>query len=88
MRVRDPERLRQARIDAGYSQRNLAALAYCTQATISGLETGSLGSTSLDLAVTIARWLRVDVDTLFDDPEPGKTERKTRQLNALGSRRS
>lgn len=85
MRVRDPGQLRGARLAAGYSQRDLAGLAHCTQATISGLETGAIGATSLELATMLARWLRLDVDALF---ERESRPVRPRTLNALGSTRA
>ena len=87
MKVIDPDKLRTARLEAGYTQRGLASLARCTQATISGLETGAIANTSLDLATAVARWLNLEVDVLFER-DPTRPERFRRSVNALGTHRS
>ncbi len=84
MRVIDPERIARARRRRGYTQRNLAALANCTQAAISGLETGTMRGCSDDLARTIAKWLELDVEDLF---EAHAGSRVGRVMNAAGSKR-
>lgn len=84
MRVIDVDRLIRARKRKGYSQRNLAALATCTQATISALETGTMPGCSEDLAHTLAKWLDRDVEELFTRHESSRVHRVT---NALGSTR-
>lgn len=85
MKVRDPGVLREARLAVGYSQRNLAALAHCTQATISGLENGWIEATSAELARSLARWLKQDVTALFQEET---RQVRPRTLNALGSTRA
>lgn len=66
MQVRDPELLREIRVEAGMNQRQLATLAKCSQATISALETGKLSSISEDLGAQISRWLGRRPRELFD----------------------
>ena len=84
MRVIDRERLSKARKRAGYTQYELASLCRCTQAAISGLETGAMKRCSRDLAETLARWLDRDVEELFDAQGAIRDERVT---NALGTKR-
>lgn len=68
----------------GYTQRDLAALCRCTQAAISALETGTMTQCSEDLAAQIAKYLRRDVDELFERKEDTRVPRVT---NAAGSKR-
>jgi transcriptional regulator with XRE-family HTH domain len=68
----------------GYSQRELAQLCKCTQAAISALETGTMTRCSEDLAITISKWLRRDVDELFIKHEDTRVPRMT---NAAGTKR-
>lgn len=84
MKVIDPKRLATARKRAGYTQYELAALAKCTQASISGLETGNMRRCSDDLATTIAKWLDRDVEELFESHAGSRVDRVT---NASGSKR-
>lgn len=70
MKVKDPLPLRKGREAQGYSQRDLAALCRCTQAAISALETGAMKSCSEDLARTICKWIKRDVEEVFVVPEP------------------
>lgn len=84
MRVIDQDRLAIARRRAGYTQRELAALCRCTQASISGLETGAMKRCSEDLAKTIARWIDRDVEELFERNDDSRVHRVT---NAAGSTR-
>lgn len=84
MRVIDPTRLARARKRRKYTQRNLAALTQCTQAAISGLETGTMRGCSDDLARAVAKWLELDVEDLFE-ARPGS--RLHRVTNAAGSTR-
>jgi len=84
MRIKDPETFRDARTAAGYSQRNLAALARCTQATISAIERGEMRGCSEDLAKDLCKWLKRTERELFIR-EPGS--RVGRVTNASGSKR-
>lgn len=84
MRVIDTDRLIRARKRKGYSQRNLAGLANCTQATICALETGKMPGCSEDLARTLSKWLDRDMEELFSRHETSRVHRVT---NALGTTR-
>lgn len=84
MKVKEPPILAKARIRKGYSQYDLAALCKCSQAAISGLETGNMPSCSEDLAKAVAKWLDRDVDELFTRHDGSRVARVT---NAAGSRR-
>lgn len=84
MRVTDPERIKRARKRAGYTQYDLAALARCTQAAISGLETGAMRGCSEDLAKSISKWIDRDVEELFERRDNSRVQRVT---NAAGSTR-
>ncbi|WP_284291131.1 helix-turn-helix transcriptional regulator [Luteimicrobium album] len=82
MRVKDPGAIRRARLRAGYTQYDLAALARCTQAAISALETGAMRGCSQDLGSTIAKYLDRDVEDLFEAHVGSRAHRVT---NAAGS---
>lgn len=84
MEVVDQDRLAIARRRAGFTQRELAALCRCTQAAISGLETGAMKRCSEDLAKAIARWVDRDVEELFERRDDSRLRRVT---NAAGSTR-
>lgn len=84
MRVLDNERIAIARRRAGYTQYDLAALAKCTQATISALETGAMRGCSEDLAKVIAKWVNRDVEELFESHDGSRVHRV---INASGSTR-
>ena len=84
MKVREPAAITRARKRAGYTQYDLAALARCTQATISALETGAMRGCSEDLARTICRWVDRDVEDLFERHDGSRVHRVT---NAAGSTR-
>lgn len=84
MKVLDRSVLIRARKRGGYSQRDLAALCRCTQATISALETGTMTGCSEDLAITLAKWLDRDLEELFERHDASRVHRVT---NALGSTR-
>lgn len=85
MKVIDPQRIVSARKRAGYTQYELASLTKCTQAAISGLETGNMRRCSDDLAKTVAKWLNRDVEELFESHAGSRVERVT---NAAGSKRT
>lgn len=85
MKVISPDGMARARRRKGYTQYDLAALAHCTQATISGLETGNMRGCSEDLALTIAKRLDRDVEELFERHEGSRVQRVT---NAAGSTRT
>lgn len=78
------ERLAKRRKDAGYTQRELAMLCRCTQAAISGLETGNMPNCSEALAEEIARRLDREVEELFTAHDGQVMHRVT---NARGSKR-
>lgn len=84
MKVVDGERIAKARKRAGYTQYELAGLARCTQAAISGLETGAMRGCSKDLAETLCKWLDRDVEELFEAHASTRVHRVT---NAAGSTR-
>lgn len=84
MRVLDPDRFAIARRRAGYTQYDLAALAKCTQASISAIETGAMKGCSEDLAKVLAKWLDRGVEELFEAHEGSRAHRVT---NAAGSTR-
>jgi DNA-binding XRE family transcriptional regulator len=84
MRVRNGKTMATARKRAGYTQYELAALAKCTQAAISNLETGHMRGCSEDLAKAICRWVDRDMDELFERNEGSRVSRVT---NAAGSTR-
>jgi DNA-binding XRE family transcriptional regulator len=69
MHVRDHEALRRWRQRRGLSQRDLAYLCRCTQATISLLERGEMRSLTDELALSLSARLQVPWDELFD-PRP------------------
>ena len=77
MRVRDGSQIARARRQAGYTQYDLAALAHCTQATISALETGAMRGCTIELAHTIAKWVHRDVEELFEEQLGSRTLRVT-----------
>ena len=83
MKPIDRSKLAKRRKAEGYTQRQLAALCSCSQAAISGLEAGNMLRCSEDLAKQIAKWLRRDVDELFDREENTRVSRMT---NATGSK--
>lgn len=65
MRARDPDEIRAAmKARGGLTQRELAALADCTQGALAFILAGQR-NTSRDLAKRIARSLRRPVDALF-----------------------
>jgi transcriptional regulator with XRE-family HTH domain len=82
MRVRNGKTIATARRRAGYTQYELAALAKCTQAAISNLETGHMRGCSEDLAKAICRWVDRDLDELFERHAGSRVSRVT---NASGS---
>lgn len=82
MKPIDRAKLVKRRKAEGYTQYNLAALCSCSQAAISGLESGRMPRCSEDLAKQIARWLKRDVDELFLRDEHTRMHRMT---NAAGT---
>lgn len=84
MKVINRDAIARARKRQGYSQRNLAALCECTQATISAIETGAMPNTSKPLALVLARWLDRDVEELFVEMSTSLDHRVT---NAAGTKR-
>lgn len=84
MRVIDPSNIRTARTRKQYTQGDLAFLAKCTQATISGLETGVIPQCSKSLATAIAARLDTPVGDLFEEHDGTRVARVT---NAAGSTR-
>lgn len=84
MRVKDPAAIQRARKRAGYSQYDLAALARCTQASISALETGAMRGCSEDLATLICKWVDRDLEDLFERHDASRVHRVT---NAAGANR-
>ena len=70
MRVRDADALRRWRQRRGLSQRDLAYLCRCSQATISLLERGTMATLSHTLALSISARLQVPWEELFDPGGP------------------
>lgn len=66
MHVRDPQALRTWRRRRGLSQRDLAYLCRCSQATISLLERGTMRALSDQLALSLSARLQVPWDELFE----------------------
>jgi transcriptional regulator with XRE-family HTH domain len=64
--VRDPEALRRWRQRRGLSQRDLAYLCRCSQATISLIERGTMATLSDELALGLSARLQVPWEDLFD----------------------
>lgn len=85
MKVISPDSIKRARKRAGYTQYDLAALARCTQATISALETGAMRGCSEDLSAAICKWLDRDEAELFERHDGSRVHRVT---NAAGSKRN
>lgn len=75
MRVIDPAGMKRARKRAGFTQYDLAALARCTQAAISALETGAMRGCSEDLAAAICKWVNRDLEDLFERHEAVATSK-------------
>lgn len=69
MFVIDPGKLRRRRRDKGLSQKQLAALAGCTQQYISLMEKGTDLDCSEKIAEQICRWLDVDREDYFEERE-------------------
>lgn len=84
MKVTNPAGMKRARKRAGYTQYDLAALTRCTQATISALETGAMRGCSEDLAQSICKWIKLDIEDLFERHEGSRVHRVT---NAAGAAR-
>ena len=84
MRIIDHGRMRRARKRRGFTQRELAGLARCTQATISAIETGAMTGCSADLAESLAKWLDLDLEDVFERHEHTRVHRVT---NASGRTR-
>lgn len=84
MRVKDPTNFREVRESHGYTQRDLAGLAHCSQATISAIERGEMKGCSEDLAAEFVKWLRRTERELFIREDGSRVARVT---NAAGSKR-
>jgi len=67
MKVRDAEVIRRLRQRRGLSQRDLAYLCGCSQATISLIERGEMAGVSEELSQRIAVRLQTPWDDLFVD---------------------
>ena len=66
MKVRDRHLIKELRQERGLTQRQLATLAKCSQATISAIEVGKLTTISEDLGAHIAQWLERRPRELFE----------------------
>ena len=86
MRVKDPAAIRRARKARDFSQRDLAALCKCTQATISALETGTMKTCSADLAKIICRRVERDLEDLFIDPKAEALPRVTNDPRSMSEK--
>lgn len=84
MKVKDPAAIKRARKRAGFTQYDLAALARCTQAAISALETGDMRGCSEDLAKAICRWVDRDVEDLFERHDGTRVHRVTNAARRTG----
>lgn len=73
MRVIDPTKIRRRRLDKGFTQSQLAALAGCSQQYISMLESGVDHDCSDRIARQVARWLDVNREDLFEAREIQRT---------------
>ena len=82
MRPINRERLARRRVEAGFTQRELAMLCKCTQAAISALETGAMLNCSADLAKQIARRLDRDLEELFDSHDGARVARVTNAVKS------
>jgi transcriptional regulator with XRE-family HTH domain len=69
MRVKDPAAVKRWRERRGLSQRDLAMLTRCSQASISLIETGRMRTITEALALKIAKRLDVPWEDLFDARE-------------------
>lgn len=84
MRIKDRQTIREARLAAGYTQYDLAALCRCTQATISALETGAMTGCSESLAKDLVKWLKRTERELFTRTPGTRMQRVT---NGAGLKR-
>lgn len=82
MRPINRERLAKRRVEAGFTQRELAMLCKCTQAAISALETGAMVNCSADLAKQIAKRLGRDLEELFDSHDGARVHRVTNAVKS------
>lgn len=82
MRPINRERLAKRRVEAGFTQRELAMLCKCTQAAISALETGAMLNCSADLAKQIAKRLGRDLEELFDSHDGARVARVTNAVKS------
>lgn len=82
MRPINRERLAKRRVEAGFTQRELAMLCKCTQAAISALETGAMLNCSADLAKQIAKRLGRDLEELFDSHDGARVHRVTNAVKS------
>ena len=85
MKVKNPQRIRKARTDAGYSQRNLAALCGCSQAAISLIERGTTRTVSKALAESLCKWLKRPSSELFTETTDAASVQSV--TTAAGSKR-
>lgn len=65
MEVRDPDKMRRARKNKRFTQRELGMLVRRTQTTIYKIENGQLKNISEDLAIALAARLGKDWEDLF-----------------------
>lgn len=89
MRRKDPQALRRARKRARLTQRELAFLARCSQATIYLLEKAGpdgMDTCSDDLALRICDRLHVDVEDLFEERSSSRSTGVTTGQRATSQR--
>jgi DNA-binding XRE family transcriptional regulator len=87
MRVKDRQALAEARVDAGFTQYELAYLCRCTQATISALERGAMTRCSQDLADAIASRLGRRTRELFELNDGSRVHRMANGSTAVDQAR-
>ena len=84
MKVKDPAAIRRWRGRRDLTQRQLAYLCDCSQASISLIEKGELPTLSEDLALSIAKRLDVPWEDLFDIREGSGSRRVATGARTVG----
>ncbi len=79
----DGEKIRRLRKNKGWSQIDLARIAWIDQGTISALERNAKGGLRIDTLVRIARALGVSIDGLFVPTDGATVEPTDPQLDVM-----